>query len=62
MKKPILAVWFEDPEEPGKSPKVNWEYGKKVKCWTLIGILESIKLELLGTVDEATKEADDLEG
>ncbi len=45
MKKPILAVGYVD-------GKVYWEYGEDLKCWMLIGILESIKKELLETVDE----------
>jgi len=50
IKKMILEVYVGYHEDIRK-PVIKWDYGYKIKCWNLIGILESIKKELLEEVD-----------
>lgn len=54
LKKVLLEVYLELREDG--TPIVNWEFGENLNCWSFIGILETIKKELLDTVDERSKE------
>ena len=54
VRKVLLEVYAEQRDDG--TPIVNWEYGEELKCWSLIGILETIKKELLDTVDDASRE------
>lgn len=53
IRKPLLDVWTE--LDKNGRPRVYWEFGEGLICWPMIGILETIKLELLETVDEASE-------
>ncbi|MCK9545005.1 MAG: hypothetical protein M0R03_23565 [Novosphingobium sp.] len=54
VRKVLLEV-YADVRDDG-TPIVNWEYGEGLKCWSLVGVLETIKKELLDTVDDASRE------
>jgi len=56
MKKPMLAVWIEPSLVPGEVAAVNWEFGDKIEIWRMVGVLETIKKELLDMVDKAKEE------
>ncbi len=52
---PILQVYTEVSTKTGK-PIVNWEFQNGTKAWNMVGILETIKKELLDTIDEQSWE------
>ena len=56
IKKPMLEVFSEIHSKTGR-PVINWEYGKKINAYFLIGVLEDIKLDLLGHIDHESEEA-----
>jgi len=53
-RKLILEIYAETREDG--TPIINWNYGENLQCWSLIGVLETIKKELLDTVDCASRE------
>ena len=56
QKKILLEVFAESHEKTGR-PIINWGYGEKINAYFLIGVLEDIKLELLGHIDHESIEA-----
>jgi len=55
MNKEILKVYLELNEKTGR-PVINWEYKESIKAWTMIGVLETIKKELLEHIDFVSEE------
>ncbi len=58
IKNQLLTVYSQLHPETGR-PVINWEFGKNVNAYFLIGILEDIKLDLLACIENESDEAEE---
>ncbi len=54
IKKKIIDVYMEGDEFT--KPRIFWDYGEGINAYTLIGILEDIKQELIKEIDCRSEE------
>ena len=57
-KKQLLEIYA---KEINGKPVINWDYKENINAWSMIGILETIKKELLDLVDEKSLNALEVE-
>lgn len=55
MKRVLLEIYVDVSEKTGNTI-VNWDYKESVKAWFMVGILETIKKELLEEDEVSYKE------